>query len=120
MTDPYSGRHQQNPTGTGRFSGENLRRAIVMAVVLCVGIAGGLMLAAGYKDRAPSYEAHAAGYLTEQSEAVPAVQAPAATLVAGTPPVCQEYTKKVTIGGETQTIYGTACRQPDGTWDIVQ
>jgi surface antigen len=31
---------------------------------------------------------------------------------------CREYQQKVTVGGETQTGYGTACRQPDGSWQI--
>lgn len=33
---------------------------------------------------------------------------------------CREYTQEVTIGGETQKAYGTACRQPDGQWVIVK
>ena len=32
---------------------------------------------------------------------------------------CREYQQTVTIGGETQQAYGTACRQEDGTWRIV-
>lgn len=32
---------------------------------------------------------------------------------------CREYTQEVTIEGETETAYGTACRQPDGSWQIV-
>ena len=32
---------------------------------------------------------------------------------------CREFTQTVTIGGETEDAYGTACRQPDGTWKIV-
>jgi surface antigen len=32
---------------------------------------------------------------------------------------CREYQQTVTIGGKTETAYGTACRQPDGTWKIV-
>lgn len=32
---------------------------------------------------------------------------------------CREYTKPVRIGGERQESYGTACRQPDGSWRIV-
>lgn len=32
---------------------------------------------------------------------------------------CREYQQTVTIGGETQQAYGTACRQPDGSWMIV-
>ena len=33
---------------------------------------------------------------------------------------CREYQQTITVGGETQVAYGTACRQPDGTWRIVQ
>ena len=32
---------------------------------------------------------------------------------------CREYHQNVTIGGRTQSAYGTACRQPDGSWQIV-
>ena len=32
---------------------------------------------------------------------------------------CREYQQTVTIGGETQEAYGTACRQPDGSWQII-
>ena len=31
---------------------------------------------------------------------------------------CREYQTTVTVGGETQEAYGTACRQPDGSWQI--
>jgi hypothetical protein len=33
---------------------------------------------------------------------------------------CREYVTTATVGGQTQTVYGQACRQPDGTWEIVQ
>lgn len=32
---------------------------------------------------------------------------------------CREYSQTVTIGGQSQRAYGTACRQPDGSWQIV-
>jgi surface antigen len=32
---------------------------------------------------------------------------------------CREYQQTVTVGGKTRDAYGTACRQPDGTWKIV-
>ena len=32
---------------------------------------------------------------------------------------CREFQQTVTIGGKTETAYGTACRQPDGSWEIV-
>lgn len=31
---------------------------------------------------------------------------------------CREYQQTVTIGGKTEEAYGTACRQPDGSWEI--
>jgi surface antigen len=32
---------------------------------------------------------------------------------------CREYQQTVTVGGKTQEAFGTACRQPDGSWKIV-
>jgi surface antigen len=32
---------------------------------------------------------------------------------------CREYTQEIMVGGEKHESYGTACRQPDGTWQIV-
>ncbi len=32
---------------------------------------------------------------------------------------CREYTRQIVIDGEEQTAYGTACRQSDGTWRIL-
>ncbi len=31
---------------------------------------------------------------------------------------CREYQQTVTIDGETHQAYGTACRMPDGSWQI--
>ena len=33
---------------------------------------------------------------------------------------CREFTMDALVGGSTEKIYGTACRQPDGSWRIVQ
>ena len=33
---------------------------------------------------------------------------------------CREFQQTITVAGETQEGYGTACRQPDGTWRILQ
>ena len=33
---------------------------------------------------------------------------------------CREFTTTVSIGGQPQQGYGTACRQADGSWKIVQ
>ena len=32
---------------------------------------------------------------------------------------CREFIKTVTIGGERHQAYGTACRQPDGNWEVI-
>lgn len=32
---------------------------------------------------------------------------------------CREYQHRVKINGRYQDAYGTACRQPDGTWRLV-
>lgn len=31
---------------------------------------------------------------------------------------CREYQTAVVIDGQTQSAHGTACRQPDGTWQL--
>jgi surface antigen len=32
---------------------------------------------------------------------------------------CREYQQTITVGGRTEEGYGTACREPDGSWKIV-
>ncbi len=32
---------------------------------------------------------------------------------------CREYRTVANIGGKKQQMYGTACRQPDGSWQAV-
>jgi surface antigen len=32
---------------------------------------------------------------------------------------CREYQTAATVGGQVQHVYGTACRQPDGAWKII-
>ena len=31
---------------------------------------------------------------------------------------CHEYQQEITVGGELEKSYGTACRQPDGSWKV--
>ena len=33
---------------------------------------------------------------------------------------CREFSQTVTVGGKTEEAYGTACRQPDGSWKVVR
>ena len=32
---------------------------------------------------------------------------------------CREYQTTVQVGGKSESAYGTSCRQPDGSWQIV-
>lgn len=32
---------------------------------------------------------------------------------------CREFQQSVTVGGKTEQAFGTACRQPDGSWKVV-
>ncbi len=33
---------------------------------------------------------------------------------------CREFSQTIVVGGQKQDAFGTACRQPDGAWNIVQ
>ena len=33
---------------------------------------------------------------------------------------CREFEQTIIVGGQKQSAYGKACRQPDGSWKIVQ
>jgi len=42
---------------------------------------------------------------------------PAYTNTAGR--YCREFQQTIVVGGQEQSAYGTACRQPDGSWQIA-
>lgn len=44
---------------------------------------------------------------------------PVRTFTDGQKGPCREFISTIIIGGEQQQGYGTACRQPDGTWQLV-
>lgn len=33
---------------------------------------------------------------------------------------CREFQQSIIVGGQKQSAYGKACRQPDGSWKIMQ
>ncbi len=33
---------------------------------------------------------------------------------------CREYQTTVTVAGRTEQAFGTACRQPDGAWKVIE
>ena len=43
---------------------------------------------------------------------------PTKTYKASTGEYCREYQQTVTVGGKTEEAFGTACRQPDGAWQV--
>ena len=43
---------------------------------------------------------------------------PTKTYQAASGQYCREYRQDIVVGGEKQQAYGTACRQPDGSWQI--
>jgi surface antigen len=44
---------------------------------------------------------------------------PVRTYQAQTGAYCREFQQTIVIGGQPKQSYGTACRQPDGSWRIV-
>jgi hypothetical protein len=53
-------------------------------------------------------EGNASGYVTATREG---------TSSAGR--YCREFQHEVTIGGKSEQAYGIACRQPDGSWELI-
>jgi surface antigen len=45
---------------------------------------------------------------------------PQATYQTASGQTCREFQQTITVGGQTQQGYGKACRQADGSWQIVQ
>ena len=43
---------------------------------------------------------------------------PTKTYQGGSGKYCREYRQEILVGGEKQQAYGTACREPDGSWQI--
>ncbi len=102
----------------------------IAAGVILGGLIGGTIgdrLDAADREKANAAAAHAL-------EAVPAGQSvawrnpdsgntgavtPVRTYQTSTGQYCREYTQTITIGGEKHKSYGTACREPDGSWKIV-
>jgi surface antigen len=44
---------------------------------------------------------------------------PVKTYQANNGQYCREFQQTITVGGQTESAYGTACRQPDGVWQIA-
>jgi len=44
---------------------------------------------------------------------------PERTYLAADGAYCREYQAAATVGDERQSVYGTACREPDGSWRLM-
>ena len=69
-----------------------------------------------YRHGYPTYEYDEPAYSPPPATAAPVQQAPAPSQPE---PYCREYTREIVIDGVTQTAYGTACMQADGSWRLV-
>ena len=77
-----------------------------------VGIGGGYY--PEYYAPYPAYYSYPAYPVYAQPPVVQQVSAPAPAQ-----PYCREYHGNAVIGGVTRPTYGTACLQPDGSWQLV-
>ncbi len=68
-----------------------------------------------YPPPAPVYYAPAPVYYPPEP-----VYAPPPPMAYAPQGECREYQSTTTIAGQPESVVGTACRQPDGTWRIVQ
>lgn len=57
--------------------------------------------------------------VTPAAPPVAASASPAAEKARAQPGDCRPFTKDVDLGGQRQTLRGTACMQPDGSWRII-
>lgn len=96
-----------------RLFGRALLPAVGMAVLACAGCV--------YAPPGPYYSPYPY-QPPAQTYAAPPAAAPAPTAAApgSLPANCREYQKPVVIDGQTVNAWGTACQQPDGSWQPVQ
>jgi surface antigen len=45
---------------------------------------------------------------------------PVSTYQSSSGKYCREYQTDIIVSGKKESGYGTACRQPDGTWEIIK
>ena len=59
------------------------------------------------------------GRWKDPNESVTATTTPLTTYQRASGEYCREFQQEIEIGGQTERGYGTACRQPDGSWKII-
>jgi len=58
-------------------------------------------------------------YWTNQKTGTSYTVEPVKNVAVSGNPYCREYRTIANVAGKKQQVYGTACRQPDGTWQAV-
>jgi surface antigen len=110
--------------GTQVGKGDGRTAAIIAGTLIGATIGGAVGRSMDANDRI-----HAAQSLEGVRTGVPTVWqnpdtgyqyqfTPTRTYETGAGP-CREYTMVASIGGQNETVYGTACRQPDGSWRVM-
>ena len=92
--------------GLGALAGSQIGGGRGKLVAVAVGALGGGQSGQPGAWRNP--DSGNSGVVTPQ----PAVQT-------GSGEYCREYTQTIQVGGQNEQAHGRACRQPDGTWKIV-
>lgn len=112
-----------NDTGTGKTV------AVAMGTLAGAAIGNSVGKSLDRADRAAMYQTQyqaletypsgqqATWYNPDTGNSGTYVPQPAVQTSAGQ--YCREFQQTVTIGGKTEEAYGNACRQPDGSWKIV-
>lgn len=108
-----SGRDVAIGVGTllGAFIGQEIGKSLDKADQLYAAQATGAALETGQTGQTTSW--------TNPDSGNHGTVTPIKTVYADSGEPCREYQTTVTVGGETVDAYGTACRNPDGTWRIV-
>ena len=123
--------------GLGGWAGSNVGKGKGQLVGVAVGVLAGAMIGKNIGDSLDKVDRMAMQRTTQKSLETSPVHQPVAWSnpdtgnYGTTTPTktykrwngtqqeyCREYQQTITVGGKTQTAYGTACRKPDGQWVI--
>lgn len=106
----------------GRGSGRTA--ATIVGTIVGAAIGGSIGRSMDDNDRRRTAEALETGRTGASSEWVNPDSGNRYTVVptrtyGGAQGPCREYTIDAVVGGRPEKIYGTACRQPDGSWRVA-
>jgi surface antigen len=122
--------------GLGALAGSQIGSGKGQLVAVALGALGGAFLGSEVGKSLDKADRAALGRSTEQAlESGPSGQAvswrnpdsgnygsvtPEPAIRQSSGAYCREYQQTIIVGGQTEQAHGRACRQPDGTWKIIQ